>query len=272
MVTGQNINFLGDARPVTLTNSKVSVNLSYAWWQDKPAWENADWLAPSIPITMSFDEYASNQDPVLDAALTFNVQDFKPKPMDYVISLYLSGQTQKLAEELKERGLNSLYEELRVVDPEFADKIHENDRQRILRGLEVYRSTLSPISRFYNGRCGHESDSTLYIGLAMNREDLRSKIDQRVDMMINSGFVDEVRSLRESGYDLSLRSMRSIGYLELNQYLDGKIFLNDAIERIKLNTKRYAKRQMTWFRRNKKINWIDVSEFKKLNVLLDRWM
>lgn len=98
--TAENINFWGDNRPVKLPNSTIDISLSYLWWQDKPALENADWIAPSIPVTMSFDEYANNQDPVLEAVLTFNAQDFKPKPMDYVISLYLSGQTQKLAEEL----------------------------------------------------------------------------------------------------------------------------------------------------------------------------
>lgn len=98
--TAENINFWGDSRPVKLPNSGIDISLSYLWWQDKPALENADWTAASIPVTMSFEEYASNQDPVLKAALTFNVKDFKPKPMDYITDLYLSGQTQKLAEEL----------------------------------------------------------------------------------------------------------------------------------------------------------------------------
>lgn len=98
--TAENINFWGDNRPVKLSNSGIYISLSYLWWQDKPALENADWIAPSIPITMSFDEYVSNRDPVLEAALTFNAQDFKPKPMDYITDLYVSGQAQKLAEEL----------------------------------------------------------------------------------------------------------------------------------------------------------------------------
>ncbi len=107
--TAENINFWGDSRPVTLPNSAINISLSYLWWQDKPALENADWIAPSIPVTMSFDAYANNQDPVLEAALTFNVPDFKPKPMDYVVSLYLSGQTQKLAEELPKMIQDPLY-------------------------------------------------------------------------------------------------------------------------------------------------------------------
>ncbi|MGH1386410.1 S41 family peptidase [Kordia sp.] len=107
--TAENINFWGDNRPVTLPNSAIDISLSYLWWQDKPALENADWIAPSIPVTMSFNEYASNQDPVLQAALTFNKKDFKPKPMDYITSLYLSGQTQKLAEELSKMIQDPLY-------------------------------------------------------------------------------------------------------------------------------------------------------------------
>ncbi|KAA1242511.1 S41 family peptidase [Aquimarina sp. RZ0] len=98
--TAENVNFWGDNRPVTLPNSAIDISLSYLWWQDKPALENADWIVPGIPVTMSFDEYVSNQDPVLEAALTFVVQDFKPKPMEYITDLYVSGQTQKLAEEL----------------------------------------------------------------------------------------------------------------------------------------------------------------------------
>ena len=107
--TSENINFYGDSRAVALPNSKINAYLSYIWWQDLPALENADWIAPSIPVTMSFDEYANNQDPVLEAALTFNVPDFKPKPMDYIVSLYLSGETQKLAEELPKMIQDPLY-------------------------------------------------------------------------------------------------------------------------------------------------------------------
>ncbi|WP_254884037.1 tetratricopeptide repeat protein [Aquimarina sp. TRL1] len=107
--TAENINFWGDNRPVSLPNSGINVSLSYLWWQDKPALENAPWIAPSIPVTMSFEEYAHNQDPVLEAALRFEVTDFKPKPMDYVIHLYLSGQTQKLAEELPKMIQDPLY-------------------------------------------------------------------------------------------------------------------------------------------------------------------
>ncbi|TVZ26010.1 peptidase S41-like protein [Gillisia sp. Hel_I_86] len=98
--TAENINFYGDARPVPLPNSKIPVYLSFAWWQDKPAWQNAEWIAPSIPVTMDFEEYTSNQDPVLDAALNFSGSDFKPDPMQYITDLYLAGKMQELAQEV----------------------------------------------------------------------------------------------------------------------------------------------------------------------------
>jgi len=98
--TSENINFYGDARAVTLPNSKINAYLSYIWWQDMPALENADWTAPSIPVTMTFDEYINNKDTVLEAVLNFNAEGFKPKPLDYIVELYTTGQTQKLMEEL----------------------------------------------------------------------------------------------------------------------------------------------------------------------------
>lgn len=98
--TAENVNFWGDARPLTLPNSNLTIQLSYAWWQGKPTWEYAEWLAPQIPIEMSFSEYASNQDPVLNAALTFSGKDFKINPLEYIRELYMAGDPQKLATEV----------------------------------------------------------------------------------------------------------------------------------------------------------------------------
>lgn len=107
--TSENINFYGDSRPVILPNSKVTAYLSYLWWQDMPALENADWIAPSIPVSMSFDAYINNQDPVLDAALTFDAEGFIPKPIQYIVNLYVSGQTQKMVEEIHKMAKDSRY-------------------------------------------------------------------------------------------------------------------------------------------------------------------
>jgi tetratricopeptide (TPR) repeat protein len=98
--TAENVNFWGDARPVTLPNSNLTIQLSYAWWQGKPKWEYAEWLAPQIPVEMSFSEYVSNQDPVLDAALTFSGKGFVINPLEYIRELYMAGEPQKLATEV----------------------------------------------------------------------------------------------------------------------------------------------------------------------------
>jgi tetratricopeptide (TPR) repeat protein len=98
--TAENVNFWGDAHPIVLPNSNIVTKLSYAWWQGKPTWEYAEWLAPQIPVEMSFSEYASNQDPVLDAALTFSGKGFVINPLEYIRELYMAGDPQKLATEV----------------------------------------------------------------------------------------------------------------------------------------------------------------------------
>lgn len=108
--TAENVNFYGDNRPVILPNSEIPVYLSYAWWQDKPAWENAEWLAPSIPVDISFEEYSTNQDPVLDAALAFSDINFKPNPMRYITDMVLTGKMEKLAREVPEMIKNPKYD------------------------------------------------------------------------------------------------------------------------------------------------------------------
>ncbi len=179
---------------------------------------------------------------------------------------------EELYRDLDNYGLSALYNKLKEADPDFADRIHPNDKQRILRGLEVYRQTGKPISFYFETNRGCGSSETLYIGLYEERDVLRSKIDMRVDNMIRSGFVEEVRTIRNMGYGSHLKSMRSIGYNEINSYLDGEITLADSIEKIKLETKRYAKRQMTWFRKNKKINWFKPSRIDQIRDIINKWM
>ncbi len=174
--------------------------------------------------------------------------------------------------ELTARGLESLHEELIRVDPVFGERIHPNDTQRITRGLEVYRGTGRPLSSYYSTRRTYGSDDTLFIGLRDERAALQERIDERVDRMIRQGFVDEVRSLRERGFGPGLKSMKSIGYAEINEYIDGVTGLDQAIASIKTVTRQYAKRQMTWFARNKRINWFGPGDVKKIEELLRRWL
>jgi tRNA dimethylallyltransferase len=178
----------------------------------------------------------------------------------------------RIRDDIAERGTGPLYDELLVIDPSFAGKIHPNDRQRIMRGLEVYRGTGRPLSWYYREKNGHESGETLYIGLYDERESLNDRINERVDAMIASGFADEVKNLREMGYTPELKSMKSIGYAELNRFLDGLMDFKDAVEAIKNETRHYAKRQMTWFRRNKKKNWIKPDKKDALYQYVFKWL
>ena len=179
---------------------------------------------------------------------------------------------QGLDRDIRERGLDSLYRELQGVDTVFASRIHPHDRQRIIRALAVYRTTGHPFSGFMGKRRGYGSDQTLYIGLDLDRDELRTRIIQRVDGMIAKGLVDEVRELRNKGYGPELRSMQSIGYGEIHRYLDGKWSLDDAVHEIKRATVAYAKRQHTWFSRNDRIHWVAPGDIKAVKEFISRWL
>ncbi len=177
-----------------------------------------------------------------------------------------------LCDEMESRGLSVLYSELIEKDPVFGAHIHQNDRQRILRGLEIFRGTGRPISSYYNTATPRESEKTLYIGLTIERDQLKKRINARVDMMIRQGLIDEVHELRRLGYSPSLKSMKSIGYAEINDYLDGVTSLDGAVDLIKINTGKYSKRQMTWFRKNKKIVWFGPDQVDSIRDVIDIWM
>ncbi len=177
-----------------------------------------------------------------------------------------------LNEEMNQRGAAALYDELAALDPVFALKIHCNDRQRIIRGLEIYRGTGRTASYFHSEKINYSGEKTLFIGLSRERDELAGRIDDRVGKMMALGFVDEVQSLRRMGYSPELNSMKSIGYSEINEFIDNKIDLSTAIDEIKKNTKRYAKKQMTWFRKNKDINWFHPAEIKKIKNAISNWL
>ncbi|MFC1669882.1 tRNA (adenosine(37)-N6)-dimethylallyltransferase MiaA [Spirochaetota bacterium] len=179
---------------------------------------------------------------------------------------------EELNDELKRKGLSVLYDELLSVDNVFAAKVHQNDKQRILRGLEVYRATNKPISSFYLSKKGQRSERTFYLGLNEDRTVLRDRIDKRVDEMIENGFVEEVKSIREKGYGPELKSMNSIGYKEINMYIDGINNLNETVNSIKTETKKYAKRQRTWFRKNKEIQMFQVGETNNIEDMVSSWL
>lgn len=156
-------------------------------------------------------------------------------------------------------GVGYVYEKLKSLDPDSASRIHENDYVRIERALESYFMTGHKIS-YLQSKHGFKTNEFDYIkiGLYDDRDVMRRRIDDRVDSMIKSGFIEEVERIRRMGFVPTLKPLQSIGYRQISQYLDEDIPLNRAIELIKRDTKRLAKRQMTWLRRDKEINWYRV--------------
>ncbi|WKV09051.1 tRNA (adenosine(37)-N6)-dimethylallyltransferase MiaA [Thermoanaerobacterium sp. CMT5567-10] len=169
-------------------------------------------------------------------------------------------------------GNDYLFNRLKVVDPKTFDKLHPNDLRRIIRALEVYQFTGKPISVYQelsSKRMNPEYD-VIMIGLNFrDRNKLYKRIDDRVDIMLKNNLVNEVVNLLKIGYNKYDTSMQALGYKEIAEYLDGNVTFEEAINNLKKRTRRYAKRQITWFKSYKIINWfyvddyIDFEELKK---------
>jgi len=180
---------------------------------------------------------------------------------------------QQLEEQLKNEGLPKLYKELQSVDPEYAAKISLNDRQRILRSLEVFRITGKPFSYFHQQKPEPAAFKPVFWGLTMERQALYQRINQRVDEMLSLGLVDEVKMLLEKGYSPKLNSLNTVGYKEVIAYLQNQLTFAEMVEQIKRNSRRYAKRQLTWFRADERIQWFNVEkidDFKSLKQKIIR--
>ena len=168
---------------------------------------------------------------------------------------------EQLRHQAQTRGLDALYRELCRVDPESARRLHPHDRQRILRALEVYRITGRPLSQLWGEASPEPPDfHPLFFGLTRERRELYAHIERRVDHMIAQGLVEEVKSLKERGYHRGLNSMQTVGYREIFAYLEGECELAEAIHLIKRNTRHYAKRQLTWFGRDSRIEWLNLGK------------
>ena len=166
---------------------------------------------------------------------------------------------QQLWQEARRSGSAVLHARLQQVDPRAAARIHPHDAVRIIRALEVYYVTGRPISEWQQQQPPPEIGRARRFGLTMPREMLYARINQRVEQMIAQGWLEEVRRLLHAGYSLDLPAMRSLGYAELVQVVQGKMELSEAISLIQRETRRFAKRQFTWFRADKQIAWIDAS-------------
>ncbi|MEE1321941.1 MAG: tRNA (adenosine(37)-N6)-dimethylallyltransferase MiaA [Acutalibacteraceae bacterium] len=167
---------------------------------------------------------------------------------------------EKLEKKAEEEGIEQLYSELEKIDPETASKLHMNDTKRIIRALEVYYSTGKTIT--VQREMSHLNESEFdwcIIGLnAEDRQFLYDRINKRVDIMVESGLLQEAESFFAS--ESSKTAKQAIGYKELKPYFDGFVSLEEALEKLKMETRRYSKRQLTWFRKNKKINWLYIDK------------
>jgi len=171
-----------------------------------------------------------------------------------------SGVRERLKQEAREKGEDVLYQRLKRVDPKAASKLHPRDLFRTIRALEVLDSTGIPIS-FYREqhRFGERPYLTLKIGLETNRVALYHRIEQRVDQMIERGFLQEVQGLMEMGYGAELKPMQSLGYKQMVQFLLKRTGWAEAVREMKRDTRHYAKRQLTWFKADPEVHWRDVS-------------
>ena len=174
-----------------------------------------------------------------------------------------------LEEEAKIYGNKYLYDKLSKIDPVSASKIEPNDLRRIIRVLEVYKSTGKTIS-YLQKKASTKNTIFNYqiIGFKRDRENLYQRINLRVDKMIKHGFIEEVKTLRKMGYKEDLNSMQGLGYKQINKHLNGVYSEEEAINLMKIETRHYAKRQMTWFKNKiENIEWIDLDEYDEEKVL-----
>ncbi len=169
----------------------------------------------------------------------------------------------RLREEARCSGINHLYKKLKEVDPVSAERIKSTDLLRIIRALEIYEITGKPISSFHKERKRLKYDLVM-VGLRRERGELYGRIDGRVDSMFERGLVDEVKGLLNRGYGEELNSMQGLGYKEIIEHLKGKYSLEEARRILKRDTRRFAKRQLTWFGKDERIHWIDIGRNEEI--------
>lgn len=168
---------------------------------------------------------------------------------------------QNLNRKLENQGIVSLQKELLQTDPDYYRQVDLNNPVRIIRALEIYRGTGKPFSSFRKNQSVQRNFNCIKIGLKLPREEIYDRINRRVELMMETGLLEEAKSL----YPFKqLNSLQTVGYKELFEFMDGKTDLETAVEEIKKNTRRYAKRQLTWYRKDQNIKWFSPFEKEKI--------
>ena len=193
-------------------------------------------------------------------ALVYGIIDEVEVDEDYRNELY---------ELRKKYGNEFLYNELKKVDPESADKMLPQNWKRIIRALEVFHLTGKTIGYFHSTQKKKENYHFKQYGLQWERSKLYKNIDDRVDNMKANGLVDEVKSILAMGYDKKINALNTVGYKEIISYLENEISLDKAVELIKRNTRHFAKRQLTWFKKDQRIKWFNIHEFTQLDQIAE---
>ena len=205
--------------------------------------------------------YAKGKIPILAGGTGFYIQAVV-KDIDFSENTEKSPVREALEKLAEEKGSEFLHERLREIDPPSADKIHANNVKRVIRALEYYQMTGERISDHNAREAEKESPyNTAYFVLNDVRERLYARIDSRVDEMLKQGLLEEVQKLADMGYTKDMVSMQGLGYKEILSYLDHTCTLEEAVYILKRDTRHFAKRQLTWFKREKDVIWVNKNEF-----------
>lgn len=214
--------------------------------------------------------YAKGKVPILTGGTGFYIQAVV-KDIDFSKESEKSPIREELEQLVKEKGCAYLHEKLQQVDPKSAEKIHANNVKRVIRALEYFKLTGNPISVHNEEESLKESPyNVAYFVLNDLREKLYERIDARVDLMLQEGLIEEVSMLAKKGYTKDMVSMQGLGYKEILSYLEGNCTLDEAVYILKRDTRHFAKRQLTWFKREQDVIWINKQDFNyQENQILD---
>lgn len=205
--------------------------------------------------------YAKGKIPILVGGTGFYIQAVT-KDIDFTEAEQENEYRKELEVLAKEKGGEYLHEMLKEVDPKSAEAIHAHNVKRVIRALEFYHQNQTPISAHNEEQKKNESPYRLaYFVLNMPRELLYKRIDLRVDQMLEEGLLEEVKDLQKEGCCRGMVSMQGLGYKEILDYLEGKYSLEEAVRILKRDTRHFAKRQLTWFRREQEVTWVDKEKF-----------
>ena len=205
--------------------------------------------------------YAKGKIPILVGGTGFYIQAVT-RDIDFTQAEQETSYREELEQFAKEKGAEYLHEKLREVDSKSAEIIHANNVKRVIRALEFYHQNGTPISEHNEEQKQQTSPYNLaYFVLTAPREILYERIDRRVDQMMEEGLLEEVKSLRERGCHRGMVSMQGLGYKEILAYLEGEYPLEEAVRILKRDTRHFAKRQLTWFRREQDVIWVDKEQF-----------